>query len=249
MKSANSISTTGRMPLRAIPIAIPTMPPSFSGVSITRSAPNRAINPSVARKTPPSLPTSSPRTITLGSRAISSRSASRIAWSRVTCAIPSPPAGQEGVALLRQVPRRLRVHVLEEAFPGHGRGLLLGLHRLPHRLPGRLRLLRLRAVGQKAPAFQERAEAEDRILPPPGRHLLLRPVHLRIVGGRVGAHPVRDRLDQGRSPAGTRPGKRLADHLVHGEHVVAVHPDSGEAVPVGLDGEGRGGGLPRDGDG
>jgi hypothetical protein len=40
MKSPNWISGTGRRPYRAMPIAVPMMPASASGVSITRSPPN-----------------------------------------------------------------------------------------------------------------------------------------------------------------------------------------------------------------
>src|SRR5687768_10109484 len=62
-----------------MPIALPMMPASASGVSITRSPPNSSYRPDVARNTPPNLPTSSPRTTTRGSRRIWVRSASRTA--------------------------------------------------------------------------------------------------------------------------------------------------------------------------
>src|SRR4051794_31375892 len=92
MKSANWISATGRRPLIAAPIEAPTIIDSVNGVSMTRSSPNSAQRPSVARKTPPFLPTSSPRTITLSSRVISSRSPSRIASMNVFRGIePSVP--------------------------------------------------------------------------------------------------------------------------------------------------------------
>src|SRR5690349_13588471 len=51
------------------------MPASARGVSTTRSAPNLSTSPLVVRKTPPSLPTSSPSTITRWSASISSTSA------------------------------------------------------------------------------------------------------------------------------------------------------------------------------
>ena len=62
MKSANWISGTGRRPATAAPIETPTIIDSVSGVSSTRSPPNSSYSPSVARKTPPFLPTSSPST-------------------------------------------------------------------------------------------------------------------------------------------------------------------------------------------
>src|SRR5207237_9644864 len=49
------------------------MPDSASGESMTRSSPKSFCSPSVMRKTPPSLPTSSPMTRTLGSSSIALR--------------------------------------------------------------------------------------------------------------------------------------------------------------------------------
>ena len=95
MKSANWISATGRRPLTAAPIDAPTIIDSVSGVSMTRSSPNSAHRPSVARKTPPFLPTSSPRTMTDSSRRISSASVSRMASMNVRGGISRaqrPPA-------------------------------------------------------------------------------------------------------------------------------------------------------------
>src|SRR6186997_797980 len=63
----------------AAPAAAPAIMPSVSGVSSTRFSPYLANRPSVAPKTPPFLPTSSPSTITLGSRSSSSSMAVRIA--------------------------------------------------------------------------------------------------------------------------------------------------------------------------
>src|SRR3954449_2361437 len=51
----------------ARPTALPTMPASASGVSTTRSSPKSFCSPSVIRKTPPSLPMSSPMSTTLAS--------------------------------------------------------------------------------------------------------------------------------------------------------------------------------------
>src|SRR5688572_11555197 len=83
MKSENWISGTGLSPYIAIPIAVPMIPPSASGVSITRSGPNSSYSPAVARNTPPNLPTSSPSTIVRASRRISMRSASFTACRRL----------------------------------------------------------------------------------------------------------------------------------------------------------------------
>src|SRR5512143_1875074 len=162
MKSENSISATGRRPLIAIPIAIPTIPSSFSGVSITRSGPNRWSNPSVARNTPPPRPISSPRTPTDGSRAPSVASAALIALIRVASAIGSPFPREQGVALLGKVPGDLRVDILEHALQRNGRGSFRRLDRGAHVLL-RHGILRGRVLEQ-APPLEVRGEASDRAL-------------------------------------------------------------------------------------
>src|SRR5262245_13795026 len=57
----------------------PTIADSEMGVSTTRKSPNSSNSPCVTPNAPPYSPTSSPRTKTLGSRRISSTSASRMA--------------------------------------------------------------------------------------------------------------------------------------------------------------------------
>src|SRR6266852_9921118 len=93
MKSANWISAIGMRPLSAAPIAMPTMPDSARGISRTRASPNFAYSPSVAPKTPPLRPTSSPMTSTRSSRSISSVMAARTASIiriSATFSIPRP---------------------------------------------------------------------------------------------------------------------------------------------------------------
>src|ERR1700712_1008670 len=68
----------------AIPIAVPTMPDSANGVSTTRWSPYFSARPSVIRKTPPRVPTSSPRMIIEGSAARLSDSARFKAAAMVT---------------------------------------------------------------------------------------------------------------------------------------------------------------------
>ena len=80
MKSANCISTTGRRPINAMPVAMPVKPSSAIGVLITRRAPNSFSKPLVTLNAPPKSPAmSSPSSSTSGSRRISSRRASLIA--------------------------------------------------------------------------------------------------------------------------------------------------------------------------
>src|SRR5262249_50881893 len=60
---------------------------SASGVSITRSEPNRCCKPAVARNTPPLTPTSSPSTTTFGSSCMARASARVMASTSVTSGI------------------------------------------------------------------------------------------------------------------------------------------------------------------
>ena len=141
------------------------MPASASGVSNTRRSPNRAASPSVTRKTPPSVPTSSPKTTTRSSAARLSASARLSAAAIVTgaaagaaaAAVSGAAAGRghnaahgagssssaSSAQQLRPLPlkrgRRLGVHVLEEL----GRiDADVGVHPLPDVLGQPLRLRR-----------------------------------------------------------------------------------------------------------
>src|ERR1035441_2875418 len=84
MKSPNMMSTTGRMPVMAAPTASPVKPASEMGVSRTRWVPNSSTRPESTLKGVPASATSSPRMQTVGSRRISSASASRMAWANVS---------------------------------------------------------------------------------------------------------------------------------------------------------------------
>src|SRR5687768_751224 len=57
----------------ARPTAVPRMPASASGVSTTRASPKSFCSPSVIRKTPPSLPMSSPMSTTFASSSMALR--------------------------------------------------------------------------------------------------------------------------------------------------------------------------------
>src|SRR6516162_7114907 len=105
MKPVNWISETGRKPCAASPTEILAMSPSASGVSRTRSAPKRSRRPSVARNTPPSVPTSSPSTRTEASSAIARVSARLTAWTSVISGIATSPTRQAegGLALLGKI--------------------------------------------------------------------------------------------------------------------------------------------------
>src|SRR5688572_1038710 len=84
---------------------VPMIPDSASGVSMTRSSPKSFWRCSVMRKTPPSLPMSSPWRITLGSFSIALRRPALRALAIVVfwVAIASGPlCGLEGVGVCRE---------------------------------------------------------------------------------------------------------------------------------------------------
>ena len=75
----------------ANPTAVPMIPDSPSGESMTRSVPKSFCKPSVTRKTPPSLPMSSPMSRTLSSSSMARRRPALIALAIVI--MTAAPAG------------------------------------------------------------------------------------------------------------------------------------------------------------
>src|ERR1700694_4493410 len=177
-------------------MAAPAITLSESGVSMTRSAPCLAKRPSVARKTPPLRPTSSPNTSTRLSRAISSVSAwftasttvsSATAILRETLELPLQARGSVGVDLAE-----IEIRV--------GRGLFLRL--IPRRTKLVLNLffdpLQRRLVHHST-SGEMQLHPPQRVAVDPQVVKLTRLVARRIVGCRVKSQPVRDRLDERRA--------------------------------------------------
>src|SRR5690606_7538326 len=189
------------------------MPDSASGVSMTRLSPKSFCSPSVTRKTPPSLPTSSPMTRTFGSSSMARRSDTVIALARAmlvdvtVCAMSLTPVfvrerrlvGGELCPLLVHQRVPVRVHVLEDGEVvrvGHG------ADRFAHPPAQRLALglqFREESLVRVVRRLQIAAQAEDRVLRLPGQTLLVTAVAGGVVGGGVRAHAVRERLDQRRA--------------------------------------------------
>src|SRR5437879_2242596 len=135
------------------------------------------------------------------------------------------PAG-ELLALRAEVGRHLGVDVVEdEERVGRRRRL-----EAPHRLPDLLVHPLLEPVLPEVLLLEVGAEARERVLLLPRRHLLLGPILSGIVRGRVDAKAVRHALDQRRTLTRARPLDRLARGRVDREHVVAVHLDPGQTV-------------------
>src|SRR3954471_9353908 len=102
-----------------MPMAVPRMPASASGVSMTRSSPKSFCRPSVTRKTPPSLPMSSPMMRTLGSDSIAARRPMLMPLPRLIFVISVLPFKRGGIGgvlrlLLDELRSLLDVRVLEE---------------------------------------------------------------------------------------------------------------------------------------
>src|SRR5712692_666012 len=168
-----------------MPTHSPLINSSASGVSITRSAPNRCCSPTVARNTPPLTPTSSPSTTTLASSSMARASARLTASTSVSSGIGrslqlSPLAGVSG--------RQFRIEVIEHGLRPARAGRQIALHRSFHALL---------ALGGTL------------LLLPARLHFLGRAVARGVVRGGMVAEPVGDGLDQTRPAAGARSRDRL----------------------------------------
>src|SRR3954452_12653835 len=234
MKSANCISAIGRRPTTAAPTAVPMIPDSARGVSITRSSPNSSTNPSVTLKAPPNTPMSSPITSTRSSWRISWRMASEMACRYVMVGMSGSRRGGREAA-----PRRVAVaeqHVLlalvEGALGRRGRIGHRHLQRLLGGLLDRLAHLGPHGVGVGAEPPQARLLALDGVLLAPLLDLLLGHV-LHVVVRGVAVHAHRQGLDQRGAAVVERALARLARGLEHRLGVVAVDAQAREAVGLG----------------
>src|SRR3954451_22964951 len=255
MKSANWISAIGRRPPIAAPIEVPMIWLSVSGVSITRSSPNSAHRPSVARKTPPFLPTSSPRTITFSSRTISSRMPSRIASMKVLSAISGAGRHRPRDSFAKAPRRRcLRRPVLGEDPLHGGCGLRIRLRLrivgrvvdvgLDRRLDPRLDLLR------EDPGLDQLGpEARHGVVRSLRGELLLRAVLRLLVIARMGGQPGDLGLDERRTVAGSRSFDGVPGGGGKGEDVGPVAGAAGILAPARGVREGGAGALPSQRDG
>src|SRR5579871_1029136 len=154
MKSPNMMSTTGRMPVIAPPTPIPVMAASEIGESITRLGPNSSTRPVSTLKAVPASATSSPMTKTVGSRRISSASASRMALPSVVSTIPWPTCWPcvtllsvdmlvhlagfwiGGVQRKRDARRNLLLHLLLKLLKDPGISSLFGNQTISQQLDG-----------------------------------------------------------------------------------------------------------------
>src|SRR5262249_161030 len=188
--------------------------------------PNLSRKPAVARKTPPARPTSSPITITDGSRSSSTWNASLMA-STIESSAKRPPQLFEVGAERR---RRIDVCVLEQKRDVGGRASVRSCDPRTNRVGG-FGADRLGEVLVHDPrASQIALEAADALALLLVLDALEIDVRTRIVRGRVRGGAIRERLDERRSLAGAGARNRLARRLVDGERVRPVHPNPGHPV-------------------
>src|SRR5919106_565194 len=110
----------------ARPTAVPMMPDSASGVSMTRSSPKSFCRPSVTRNTPPSLPTSSPITMTFESASMAARRPMVMPFASVIAVMSAPPRTTRGMRRIRRIPRVVRGGALMTAIT-LAKGITMGL--------------------------------------------------------------------------------------------------------------------------
>src|SRR5215469_2638584 len=249
MKPVNWISETGRKPCAASPTESPAMSPSASGVSRTRSAPNRSSRPSVARNTPPSAPTSSPSTRTEASSAIARPSARLTAWTSVISGIAASLARQveRRPALLGKIPWQAFIGEVEYRLDRLRRRRKIGLSSAFDRQRDFAEQLLLVRLAPHPSGNEIVAQSRDRLFRPARTDLRAAAIAARIVGGRVIAEAIGQRLDQ--MWTATRPGfgDRALDGFTNGDDVVAVDLLAFEACRDRLLRQGLRGGLLRDG--
>src|SRR5215472_3015585 len=224
MKPVNWISETGRKPCAASPTDRPAMTFSASGVSNTRSGPKRSRSPSVARNTPPSAPTSSPTTRTELSSAIARASARLMARTSVISGIAA--------SLPRQIERRLTLlgKVLRQRFIGEvehrvgtlRRGREVSLGRPIDRQRDLGQQLLLVRLAPHAGGDEKVAQPDNRLFRPAGADFGAVAIAARIVGCRVVAQAISERLDQMRPAPCPRFGKSALHRLAHGDDIIAV---------------------------
>src|SRR5688572_28788447 len=178
-----------------MPTAVPTMPDSASGLSMTRSSPKSFCRPSVMRKTPPSLPTSSPMMRTFGSSSIALRRPMLRPLASVIFVISVGPferveVGGIAVALLLQLVGHLGVHVVEDAQRRRVCEFLdAGTQACAEVVGLGVQGVEEVLVGQPV-AAQVGLGALDRALEAPALDVVGEPVPRRVVGRGVRAHPV-----------------------------------------------------------
>src|SRR6266851_1475857 len=216
MKLIVMISTIGRSPSIAAPVAMPINPFSTMGVSTTRLGPNSESSPAVILYDPSKTPIASPRRNTFSSRSSSSRSASWSACREVISAIPSPFlrcfAWRVDVAI--QIAHKF-LHRGKRAFLGKlDRCIDIALHLFLERVPTTL----IEEPGR----FEACCECLYWVMRTPFLHLLSVSIAIRVHHG-VTAEAEAHRFDEARFMLFTSKRCCLAHGIPYGQDIIAVH--------------------------
>src|SRR5258708_24976488 len=183
MTPRNGMPPTGLRPCAAMPAHSPLINSSASGGPIRRSAANRCCRPTVARKTPPLTPTSSPSTTTLASSSMARASARLTASTSVTSGIG---ASAELRPLAGIGSREFGVEMVEHRLWCARRGRQIALDRRLDLLLAVGRELFLLRFAPRLLTYEIGAQARDRLLLPARLNLLGRTVTCRVIGGPLG---------------------------------------------------------------
>src|SRR5215813_14339728 len=209
-------------------MAAPIIADSDRGVSITRLSPKISNRSWVTRKTPPFLPTSSPKSSTRESFSISCFKAKLIASTIVRVAMVTSLSGLPSVSfeksfhLLSKLGGKLMKHETEHV-PRVGRRHVF---RFAHRFFDFVFGVRTHRVivgfAPNARFLHVQAEALDGIFLFPLLHFFATPVTGGVIGSGVIAKTVGDALDQRRPLAFARARQCLVGGPVDGNNILAL---------------------------
>src|ERR1043166_2320082 len=189
-----------------MPIAMPTISCSASGVSITRCAPKRCCRPRVARNTPPFRPTSWPSTTTESSSCIA-RAIARLMASTMVSSAMAPALG-DGLRALRVERRRQgRIQVIEHELGRRLRRVQVGLHRELNLFAALLDQLLFFGLAPGVAGKQMIAQPQQRLVRPRLLELFGAAVARCVVRSGMVREPIADRLEHGGAAAAARGGQ------------------------------------------
>src|ERR1043166_1137766 len=215
---------------------VPIIADSESGVSTTRASPNSSTRPCVTLKTPPSFPTSSPRTMTRGSFFISCLRARLTASTIVSLAMMRSSLVAVAVLtekllhLQRQFVRQFFERVAENVGRVRRRSGFLFFHSSFDLFARPCRDLFAVGFIPQLSGCHVPDQPLDRIALLPLGDIFFAPVARGVVRGRMLSDPVRYRFDERRTFSRAGSLQRLHRCAVHGEYVIPVDLNSGEPV-------------------
>src|SRR4030042_263539 len=224
-----------------MPMAVPTIPDSAKGVSTIRSSPNLSWSPSVTRKTPPSRPTSSPRTTTLLSLSISSRRAKLIASTILSLDISSPFKKRDRVRvtcpalfknflqilhLFFQLRRHLRINIFKNLLQLRYWNCFGLFDCLINFLLSLFSHSLFNLITPEPSPFKIKPQPHQWVELFPGLDFILPSIFRRVIGCSMRTEPIGDRFNQCRSSSGTGFPYCFLCRCRDCKEVITIHLDS-----------------------